>query len=697
MNEMTIKSIVTGACVSFASLGLAAWPAAAAGLLSPTDGGKVLQIRDHAVRVVVEDGYAITTVEQTFANPHTRDLEAIYSFPVPKKGAVSEFTYWIDGAPVTAEVLEKETARQIYDDEKAAGRETGLAEQDSYRTFDISVWPVHAQDHVRVRLAYIQPVSLETGIGRFAYPLEEGGVDEEKLAFWVANEEVSETFSFDLHLKTDYVVEALRLPAHPTATISQSQDGTWRVHIDNAAVPDAANAIDPEASEAKSVRQRPVRLDTDIVVYWRQMADEPARVDTVVHKPDSAARGTFMLTLTPGMDLQPISEGRDWVFVLDQSGSMSGKLATLAEGVARALRKLPGGDRFRIICFSEDAYEVTNGYTPATSDNVSATIDELRNVSADGGTNLFAGLERGLAALDADRTGSIVLVTDGVANIGKTQTRDFFDLMQRNDVRLFTAIMGNSANVPLLEPLTLASNGFAMIVSNADDIPGVLLQAATKVNYEALHGLSLDIVGTEANLRIDDIRRDAIRTLYRGEQLVLFGHYWGQGDAALSLSGQISGKDVSYSTKFAFPDVANRNPEIERLWGFAEIERGLHEMALMGDDADIKTSIVDTSKEYGILSPYTAMLVVRDERFQELALKRNNRDRLAIESAAQALRQGQSAAPVRVDAAQPLFTQPRPTYGGGATGSGALGWPGLVWCLFTGFAVFWMRRSRATP
>ena len=80
-------------------------------------------------------------VEQVFANPHGTDLEAIYSFPVPEKAAVGEFTYWIDGLPVTGEVLEKQQAREIYQQEKQAGRETALTEQDSYRTFDIAVYP----------------------------------------------------------------------------------------------------------------------------------------------------------------------------------------------------------------------------------------------------------------------------------------------------------------------------------------------------------------------------------------------------------------------------------------------------------------------------------------------------------------------------------------------------------------------------
>jgi Ca-activated chloride channel family protein len=88
----------------------------AAGLLSPSDGTTPpLVIQDQAVRVTVEDGYAITAVEQVFRNPHGKDFEAIYSFPVPKKAAVSGFTYWIDGKPVTGEVLAKKKAREVYE------------------------------------------------------------------------------------------------------------------------------------------------------------------------------------------------------------------------------------------------------------------------------------------------------------------------------------------------------------------------------------------------------------------------------------------------------------------------------------------------------------------------------------------------------------------------------------------------------
>ncbi|NNE23254.1 MAG: VWA domain-containing protein, partial [Rhizobiales bacterium] len=583
---MTVSKLkttfLTGAAVLAIACAAGPRPADAAGLMTPAGSGlPKLALQDHEVRVVIEDGYVITTVEQRFANPNATDLEAVYSFPVPEKAAVSEFTYWIDGKPVTGEVVEKNRARKIYTEEKQAGREVAVTEQDDYKSFDMKVWPVRANGDVRIRLSYIQPARLETGIGRFVYPLEEGTVDEQKLSFWTANEQVVGNFSFDLALKTDYPIEALRLPAHPSASITQKPDGTWHVHMDNASTA-ATPAIEPnsqapainddEATTVVAAGNTPVRLDTDVVVYWRQAPGQPARVDMVPYKAGNADRGSFALTLTPGMDLQPITEGRDWVFVLDRSGSMRSKVATLAEGVGRALGKLRPEDRFRIIIFNNSASELTHGFVPVNARTIAQYTGAVQSLGAEGGTNLYAGLSMGMNALDADRTGAIMLVTDGVANVGVTENRKFFDLAKQKDVRLFTAIMGNSANRPLLEPLTRLSNGTALSISNSDDVVGVLLNATTKVTHEALHGVKVEVKPLGGNLRIADIASDDIRTLYNGEQLVLFGHYWNTGAAEVTLTGKISGKPVNYSTRFDFPDKADRNPEVERLWAYQTIE-----------------------------------------------------------------------------------------------------------------------------
>ncbi len=633
----------------------------AAGLLTPANGSlDALETREHHVNVVIEDGYAITTVNQVFHNPHGQDLEAIYSFPVPEKAAVAEFTVWIDGQPVTSEVLEKKQARQVYESEKSAGHDAGLMVKDDYRTFDMRVSPVRAGQDTRIRFAYIQPAYVDTGMGRYVYPLEDGGVDEKKLAFWTANETVQEKFSFKLELKSTYPIDALRLPHHPQAIIAQQDAGHWSVDLSS----QAATVAEEEGVTTRS-GQAVYTLDKDLVVYWRHQDGLPGSVDLVTYKPVGNKRGSFMLTLTPGDDLQPIHEGSDWIFVLDISGSMKGKFTTLADGVQQALGKMRPNDRFRVVLFNESASELTSGYINATSENVQHYSQALMQIQPGSGTNLYSGITRALSSIEADRTSAIVLVSDGVANLGETRQRKFIELIRSKDIRLFTFIMGNSANRPLLQALTGASNGFAINVSNSDDIVGRIMEATSKVTHESLHGVKLSIRG----VKTADLTPKSIGSLYRGQQLVVFGHYWGDGIADIQLSGKISGQQKDYSTQIEFPASTSLNPELERLWAFAAIEDMQAELENFGEDADLKQAITDLSIEYGLVTNYTSMVVVREEAFDLLGIQRHNKQRLQVEAQAQQQRAAQPKTTNRVDNAQPMFKSKRPSYSGGGGGS----------------------------
>lgn len=676
----------------------------AAGLLTPSDGSlPPLNLKEQHVNVVVEDGYAVTTVEQVFHNPHARDLEAIYSFPVPEHGAVGEFTMWIDGKPVTGEVLEKQEARRVYEEEKRAGRDAGITEKDRYKTFDISVSPVRAGQDTRVRLVYLQQAFVDTGIGRYVYPLEEGGVDEEKLAFWTANNKVTSHFSFDLHLKSGYPVDALRLTNHPQAQVTQVGPGEWKVHIGNTANASGISAANNHGDKTPAQGQTPAfnpeqknaaafSLDKDLVVYWRHQAGLPGSVDLVTYKPDAGKRGTFMLTLTPGDDLKPITEGSDWIFVLDISGSMQGKYATLADGVQRALGKMRPNDRFRIVLFNNTSKELTQGYVNATPEAIKRYSDEVTRIQPNGGTNLYSGIQQGLDSINADRTSAIVLVTDGVANVGETAQRKFIELIKAKDVRLFTFIMGNSANRPLLEVLTRTSGGFAISISNSDDIVGQILTAMSKVGHEALHGVEVKISG----VKVSDISPREIGSLYRGQQLVLTGHYWGNGTAKVSLTGRISGQAKTYGTQFEFPAMTKDNPELERLWAYASIEDLQAVIEDFGEKADLKRAATDLALEYGLVTDYTSMVVMREEQFAARNIQRNNQARVAIEQAARTQRAQAAPRSNRVDAQQPMYSGNRSSHSGGSGGGAVDGWTLAMLLLLAVLAFVSRRRLHAS-
>src|SRR5687768_6622201 len=105
-------------------------PAAfAAGTLTPvTATDAPIQIKEHTVDVVIDNGFARTEVTQIFFNPNDKDLEAVYGFPVPASASLSEITIWNGDRELNGEVVEAKEARRVYEEERDAGNDAGLGE-----------------------------------------------------------------------------------------------------------------------------------------------------------------------------------------------------------------------------------------------------------------------------------------------------------------------------------------------------------------------------------------------------------------------------------------------------------------------------------------------------------------------------------------------------------------------------------------
>jgi Ca-activated chloride channel family protein len=624
---------------------LAVTPSMAAGLLQPKDSSlPPLQIKDHRVNVVINNGFAVTEVDQVFHNPNDVDLEAIYTFPLPKNASLSEVDLWVDGKTLTGEVVEKKRARKIYEEERDAGRDTALAEQREYYAFDLFVSPVRAGQDARVRLVYLQPLEIDLGVGRYVYPVEEGRIDEEMHSFWDLAPAVHGMFSFECDLRSAYPLEEVRVKGYEgVATVSKIDSGRWNARLEM-----------PEGTGS---------LVRDIVVYYRLAQDLPARVDLLAHR-DGDDDGTFLLVITPGADLDEITEGVDWSIVLDISGSMGGKIAAAAEGVARAIETMRPEDRFRVVVFAEEARYLDRGWTPVTPSEIEDAGRRLSELQVEGGTNLYAGIEAGLKDVDADRTTAMIVVSDGGANVGPTEHRSFLDLLARSDVRVFTFVMGEGANQPLLGRLAEESGGFSMDVSNQDDLYGRLTQARAKLGREAMHGVKVGLEGT----RVADLAPARLPSVYYGQQIVLFGRYRDPAMAKLTLDARVSGEDLHWETRVELPDHDVTYPELERLWALARVHDIQKRIEDGGADSDLSAAIVDLGTRYSIVTDYTSMIVVEDEKFDELGIERRNSERTAREHEARGVRaKGTNA--TRADLGQPMFPgQNAQDLGGGAVG-----------------------------
>lgn len=645
--------------------------AQAAGVLLPkASGDQSPAIVDHAVQVVINNGFARTQVRQVFHNPNQHPIDAVYRFPVPPDAALSEMSIELADRTLKGEVVGKDRAQQIYAQETAAGNQAGLATQDGYQSFDFSVGNIPADSDATMAFVYYEPLQIDAGVGRFLYPLQNGGTDD-GAAFWGADEATAVGhFSFDLSLKSLVPVSEIRVPGVPSASVTNSTTGEQRVHF--------------EAT--------PAQLTSDVVVYYKLDTEQAGRSDVVAYRPESGGDGTFMLLVTPGLDLAPIEHGTDYVYVLDFSGSMDTKIATLKDAVKRALAKLGPEDRFRLVGFADAAFEIAP-LQAASAANVTVAGGLLDAAALQGGTNLYAGLTSGTDKHDPERVTSIFLVTDGVANEGIVQAAAFDSMLRESDVRVNGFLMGNSANWPLMDVICQASGGFYAPVSNRDDILGQVQLAQNKLTHEALHEAKLSLSGVQ----VSDTTDFELGKVYLGQQLVVFGRYAAPGHADLRLDSKLLNQPKSYRTSFDFPASAGAAPELERLWALQMIH-ALEKRALLGlmPDAEMRSKVADLGVKYQLVTSETSMLVLDDSGFAENGVERLNQMRTDVEHAAQ--NSGASNGASNGSSSGSSASGSTPNSGSGSsTGSDSDRYGGALDPLSVGLVLAWLLGGRRRP
>jgi Ca-activated chloride channel family protein len=660
---MRLPSILPRGVAALVVLGLAAASAAGAGTLTPVGATATpIAIRSHRVAVKILDGYAATEVHQVFENRNAGVVDARYSFPVPKGAALCDLEVRCgDERVLRGEVVPRRDARTAYEEEKAAGNSAALAEQNGFQTFDFEIASLPPSSQVEVRFRYYQALALDTGIGRYVYPLEAGGTDEVTAPFWEENAAVEGAFEIDVVVKSSYPIDKLHAPGFPSDAITRSGDSEFRFH--HAAVGG--------------------RLDRDFVLYYALADALPSRVELIPYRASEDAAGTFMLVVTPGGDLEPLSQGVDWTFVLDVSGSMAGKIRVLADAISKSLATLREGDRFRIITFADSADMLTRGFVAVSPASVATAIEAVASLGVSGSTNLEAGMRAAISSLDGDRAQAVILVTDGVANVGEISPAGFQRLLEKRDVRVFGFLLGNGANWPLMEALTGASGGFYEAVSNQDEIATKLALVRPKLSHEAMHGVAVELSGRG----LFDLDDADFGNVYYGQQLVIFGRYDAAGPVQFELKCRITGEEKSYATRFTLPAIATGDPEIERLFAIHRVERATRRADLgLEDAAEAEATILDLGLRYQIVTDETSMLVLDDAAFARRGIARDNQERLVIEEAAQIARANQPPAVRRVDSTQPAFGNGSSARRGGSIDLGVLLLAGVV-------ALFALRRN----
>lgn len=184
-----------------------------------------------------------------------------------------------------------------------------------------------------------------------------------------------------------------------------------------------------------------------------------------------------------------------------------------------------------------------------------------------------------------------------------------------------------------------------MDVSTRDDIYGKILQAKNKVLYQAMHDVQININGG----MISDLTPAQPGSLYRGQQLVMFGHYQQPGPVTINMEAKISGQTHEWSCEAILPELDTNNPEIERLWALSSITDIISKMNIHGESESLRKRIVDLATGYSIVTDYTSMVVLDEQEMENLGIDRKNSQRINKERTAQQKRQSAPTQNYRVD------------------------------------------------
>ncbi|MDB5299258.1 MAG: hypothetical protein JWO87_921 [Phycisphaerales bacterium] len=138
------------------------------------EAGKPLSISRADVQVLIDGALAQTTLTLTFANDANRVLEGELMFPLPEGATVSGYGLDVNGQIVDGVAVEKEHARQSYEQEVRKGIDPGLLEHVSGNNFRTRVYPIPAKGTRTVRVQYEGDLAAMGDGLRLSVPLNWG-------------------------------------------------------------------------------------------------------------------------------------------------------------------------------------------------------------------------------------------------------------------------------------------------------------------------------------------------------------------------------------------------------------------------------------------------------------------------------------------------------------------------------------------
>ena len=557
-----------------------------------------LPLKGTTVDVRIAGVIADVTVTQHYRNEGQRPIEARYVFPGSTKSAVHAMQVHIGERVITAKIREKQKARLEFETARREGKTAALLEQERPNVFSMNVANILPGDDVQVELHYTELIAPDEGRYGFVFPTVVGpryhrpssaGGSSTFPATAHLPQGVASNTAFDLRveLAAPLPVSEVRSPSH---AIEVSGEGTPRVQVE--------------------LKGEGMRDNRDFILDYR-LAGEQTATGLMLHRDADGGENFFVALVEPPKAIEAAQiNPRDYIFVVDISGSMHGYPLDTAKTL---LRHLIGGlrpsDTFNVMLFAGSNRVLHETSVPATQVNIARAIATIDREGGGGGTEIVPALRRVVAmpkAADVART--VIVVTDGYVTV----EHEVFRLIRRNlgEANVFAFGIGSSVNRHLIEGIARAGQGEPFIVTK----PG---QAAAQA--ERLRRMIEAPVLTRLNARFEgldayDVTPQQLPDVLGGRPVVIRGKWRDHGGGApqgrLVLEGRSASGDYQAVVEAPAPD--ENATALKHLWARERIAQLSDEEALTGGESQ-REPITALGLRYGLLTQYTSFIAV-DER-----------------------------------------------------------------------------------
>ena len=573
-------------------------------------GVEALPLKSTDVRVDISGVIADVVVTQRYKNEGTVPIEAKYLFPGSTRAAVNGLNVRIADRLITAQIREKQQARIEYDQARKEGKTAALLDQHRPNVFQMNVANILPGDDVLVELRYNELLVPTDGRYQFVYPTVVG-----PRYAGTASNAPSETTSGSTP------AHAQAFPAQPVLREGEVSPSAFNLKVNLASpigiqdIRSPSHAIDTAMDAGSAAKRASVQLagaasrvsnNRDFILDYR-LAGNAIQSGVLLHRGEK--ENFFLAMVQPPQAVpQAAITPRDYVFVVDISGSMHGFPLDTAKALMRQLLgNLRASDTFNVLLFSGSNRMLAPHSVPATPANVNAAIRTIEQMGGGGSTELLPALRRVYAEPKAPELArTVVVVTDGYVTVES----EAFALVRQHlgQANVFAFGIGSSVNRHLMEGLARAGMGEPFIVTRPDEAKAQAERFRKLIESPVLTSVKAKFEGID----VYDVEPQALPDVLAERPVIVFGK-WREHAGTTPPNLIVEGRAAHGPYTQTLPiDVAADGPgtgALRLLWARHRIAALSDEEALTGGEAQ-KAAITKLGLDYSLLTQYTSFIAV---------------------------------------------------------------------------------------